>query len=131
MTEAATFAQGICTLATEEPKPFHADFDFDEMPLWQFSLLTLGVSIAGEVEYEFTFAMIGERNSGKGTIQAAATLAFGDGIISLGLSANSLLGTHTTVDEVKKYMFLRDAGETGSCIVWLNEIRTVTPKSDT
>jgi hypothetical protein len=83
------------------------------------------------MEHKFSYAMIGERKSGKGTIQAAATSAFGAGIISSGFSANNFLGTDTTVDEAKKYMFLRDAGATGSRIVWHNEVRIVTPKGET
>jgi phage/plasmid-associated DNA primase len=86
---------------------------------------------SGEVEHKFSFAVIGERNSGKGTIQAAATSAFGAIIISSGFNANNLMGTDTTVDEAKKYMFLCDAGETGSRIVWPNEIRTVIQKGET
>jgi hypothetical protein len=131
LIDAMEFAQGIYTPVREEPKPFRADFDFENMPLWQFSLLALGVAIAGEVEHKLSFAVIGERNSGKGTIQATATSAFGAGIISSGFSANNLLGIDTTVDEAKKYMFLRDAGEIWSRIVWPNEIRTDTPKGET
>jgi hypothetical protein len=89
VTDATEFAQGIYSPAEEEPKPFRADFDFENMPQWQFSLLALGIAVAGKVEHTFLLAMIGERNSGKGTIKPAATPTFGPGIISSGLSAKA------------------------------------------
>eukprot|EP00873_Tetraselmis_striata_P008379 jgi/Tetstr1/428643/TSEL_018631.t1 len=72
--QAVDLLKGIYTPKREERKPFDPTFG-PEMPLWQFVMTAIALAIAGEVEWKYVLAMIGERNSGKGVVQACITAA--------------------------------------------------------
>ena len=100
------------------------------MPLWQFVVLAVGCAIAGDVDIKFMYALIGQRDSGKGMLMTALSAAFGD-LIDTGKSANNLLGNDSSADEAKKYMWLADAAVSGVRLLWTNEVRTVSTRGET
>eukprot|EP00873_Tetraselmis_striata_P003442 jgi/Tetstr1/423706/TSEL_014340.t1 len=122
------FRDGVYNMGTDT---FHPYFVAGRRPLWQFVMTAIGLAISGEVELKYVLAMIEERSSGKGVVQASITAAFAVGLISSGFSANNLLGNDTLVVEAKKYVFLRDPAVSGCRIVWPNENRTATQKGET
>ncbi len=71
------------------------------MPLWLFVSLAIGTTITGDVNLKLMYALIGQRNSGKGTLMTSVGAAFGD-LVDAAKSANNLLGNSSDNDEAKK-----------------------------
>ncbi len=83
--------EDIFTLPGVETASRASDYDFENVPLWQFFLLAIGAAIAGDVDAELMYAMIVQRNSGMGMLMTAVGAAFGN-LVDRGKSANNLLG---------------------------------------
>ncbi len=92
--------------------------------------IAIGTAIAGDVNIKLMYALIGQRNSGKGMLMTAIGAAFGD-FVDAGKSANNLLGSSFDKDEAKKLMLMTKAGISGTRLVWYNKIRTLSPKGET
>jgi hypothetical protein len=127
---ACDFVKDIFTLPGKAAGDRVDDYDFEKMPLWQFVILAIAIALAG-AELKFMYAMIGQRNSGKGVLMTAIERAFKGGLVMTGHSANNLLGDNSSVDEAKKYLWLADPAIDGTRLLWTNEIKTVTPKGET
>jgi hypothetical protein len=106
------------------------DFDFAKMPIWQFVVLAIGAAIAGDVELKLMYAMIGQRNSGKGMLMTAVAAAFGN-LVDAGNSPDNLLCNDNNQDEAKKCMWLADAAIKGARLLWTNEVRTLSSRGET
>jgi hypothetical protein len=76
--EAREFVKDIFTPPRKDAADIVADYDFDNMPLWQFVILIIGIALAG-TKLKSTYAMIGRRNSGKGALMTAVESAFWGG----------------------------------------------------
>jgi hypothetical protein len=100
------------------------------MPLWQFVSLSIGTAIAGDVNLKLMYALVGQRNSGKGMLMTSVGAAFGD-LVDAAKSANNLLGNSSDNDKAKKMMWMTKAAIDGTRLVWSNEIRTLSPKGET
>ncbi len=100
------------------------------MPLWQFVLLAIGAVIAGDVELKLMYAMIGQRNSGKGMLNTAIAAAIGN-LVDAENSADNLLGNDNNQDEAKKCMWLADVAIKGARLLWTNEVRTISSRGET
>jgi phage/plasmid-associated DNA primase len=92
--------------------------------------LAIGAAIAGDVDVKLMYAMIGQRNSGKGMLMTAVGAAFGN-LVDTGKSANNLLGCDNNTDEAKKYMRLARATINSARLLWTNEVRTLCSRGDT
>jgi hypothetical protein len=86
---ARSFVQDIFTLPGQDA-PRADDYNFNTMPLWQFVSVAIGTAIAGDFNLKLMYALIGQRNSGKGMLMTAIGAAFG-GLVDAGKSANNLL----------------------------------------
>ncbi len=102
---ARAFVQDLFTFRGVEPTPRVDDSDFTKMPLWQLVILIIGAAIAGDTEFKFLYAMIGQRNSGKSMLMAVVTAPF-ENLVDGGKSADNLLGNDNNQDEAKKLMWL-------------------------
>jgi len=127
---ARAFVQDIFTLPGVDTAPRDAEFDFKKIPLWQFVVMAIGAAVAGDVDVKLMYAMIGQRNSGKGMLMTAVEAAFGN-IVDTGKSANNLLGNDNNNDEAKKYMWLAQAAINGRRLLWTNEVRTLCSRGET
>jgi hypothetical protein len=92
--------------------------------------MAIGAAIAGDVDVKLMYAMIGQRNSGKGMLMSAVAAAFGS-LVDTGKSANNLLGNDNNSDEAKKFMWLADAFIRGARLLWTNEVRTLSTRGET
>ncbi len=110
--------------------PRDADFDFKKIPLWQFVVMTIGAAIAGDVDVKLMYAMIGQRNSGKGMLMSAVEAAF-ENLVDTGKSANNLLGNDNKNDEAKKFMWLAQAAINGVRLLWTYEVRILCSRGET
>ena len=127
---ARAFVQDIFTLPGVDTAPRDADFNFEKIPRWQFVVMAIGAAIAGDVDVKLMYAMIGQRNSGKGMLMSAVAAAFGN-LVDTGKSANNLLGNDNNNDEAKKFMWLADAFIRGARLLWTNEVRTLSTRGET
>ena len=127
---ARAFVQDIFTLREVEASPRVTDFDFKKIPLWQFVIMAIGAAIAGDVQVKLMYALIGQRNSGKGMLMSAVEAAFGH-LVDTGKSANNLLGSDNNIDEAKKMMWLSQASINGIRLLWTNEVRTLCSRGET
>ena len=91
------------TLPGVETSPRVPDFDFKKTPLWQFVVMAIGAVIIGDVDVKLMYAMIGQRNLGKGMLVSAVAAAFGN-LVDMEKSANNPLGNDCNNDEAKKFM---------------------------
>jgi hypothetical protein len=130
MSRQRAFIQDIFTLPGVETTPRDANFNFEKIPLWQFVVISIGAAIAGDVDVNLIYAMIGQRNSGKGMLLTAVAAAFSN-LVDTSKSANSLLGNDNTNDEAKKFMWLADAFIRGLRLLWTIEVRTLSPRGET
>jgi hypothetical protein len=83
---ARSFVQDIFTL-TKQTARRSDDYNFEIMHLWRLVSLAIGTAIAGDVNLKLMYALIGQRNSGKGMLMTAIGAAFGD-LVDAGNSAN-------------------------------------------
>ena len=100
---ARAFVQDIFTLPGVDIAPRDADFNYEKIPHGQFVVMAIGAAIAGDVDIKLMYAMIEQRNSGKGILMSTAATAFGD-LVDYEKSAKSLLGSDNNIDEAKKLM---------------------------
>ncbi len=126
---ARSFVQDIFTLPGQTT-PRSDDYNFDPMPLWQFVSLAIGTAVAGDVNLKLIYALIGQRNSGKGMLMSAIGASF-RGLVDAGKSANNLLGNSSDNDEAKKFTWMTKAAIFRLRLVWTNEIGTLSPKGET
>jgi hypothetical protein len=91
--------------------------------------MAIGNAIAGDVGVKLMYAMIGQRNSGKGMLTSTLAAAYGD-LVDYDKSANSLLSNDNNSDEAKKFMWLTDVFIRGKHLLWTNEVRTMTPRGE-
>ena len=106
----------------EEAPHWTPEMPSQDMPLYGFVILIKAFALAGNIWPKLGYAMIGERNSGKGVQQAAEKKAFGDYVL-IGRSADNLLGNDQSTDEEKQLMWLRDPAVDGVRLMDFNEMK--------
>ncbi len=92
--------------------------------------MAIGAAIAGDIDVKLMYALIGQRNSGKGMLMSAIEAAFGN-LVDTSKSANNLFGNDNNNDEAKKYMWLVQAAINGVRLLWTNEVRTLCLREET
>ncbi len=127
---ARAFVQDLFTFRGVEPAPRVDDSDITKIPLWQFVILVIGAAVAGDTKLKRLYAMIGQRNSGKGMLMTAVTAAFGS-LVNAGKKADNLLGNDNNKDKAKKLMWLADSAFKGTHLIWTNEVRTLSLRGET
>ncbi len=78
--------------------------------------LAIGTAIAGDVNLKLMYALIGQRNSGKGMLMTAIGAAFGD-LVDSGKLANNLLCNSSDIDEANKFMWMTKTAISGARLV--------------
>ena len=97
------------------------DYDFDNMPLWQFVILAIGSAIAGDCKH--AFAMVSsDWDSGKSTLQYAVQEAFGTDHVTQAFGMSGVLSPKElfrakTPKEYSKFVYPKIAG---ARILWAN-----------
>ena len=92
--------------------------------------LAIGAAIVGDVNLKLMYALIGQRNSGKGMLMTAIGAAF-ESFVDAGNRANNLLGNSSDNNEAKKLMWMTNSALSVVRLIWTSEIRTLSFKGET